>query len=53
MNVNIHFDDEILKIGGVREILSIINSGKIILQKIKTLNLLKKTKSFITLIYMN
>ena len=33
MNVNIHNDDDILKIDGVREILGIINSAKLILQK--------------------
>lgn len=35
MNVNIHNDDDILKIDGVREILGIINSAKLILQKNK------------------
>jgi hypothetical protein len=38
MNINIHSDEDILKIDGVREILGIINSAKLILQKNKILN---------------
>ena len=52
MNVNIHSDDDILKIDGVREILSIINSAKLILQKNKNSGLVKEDKEFYnTLIY--
>jgi len=52
MNVNIHSDDDILKIDGVREILSIINSAKLILQKNKNSNLPNEDKDFYnTLIY--
>ena len=52
MNVNIHNDDDILKIDGVREILGIINSAKLILQKNKNSKLAKEDKEFYnTLIY--
>ncbi|MCZ2083979.1 MAG: hypothetical protein LC112_06870, partial [Flavobacteriales bacterium] len=52
MNVNIHNDDDILKIDGVREILGIINSAKLILQKNKISKLVKEDKEFYnTLIY--
>lgn len=52
MNVNIHSDDDILKIDGVREILSTINSAKIILQKTKNSKLTEEDKEYYnTLIY--
>lgn len=52
MNIDIHTDDDVLKIDGVREILSIINSAKLILQKSKNSKLEKEDKEFYnTLIY--
>ena len=51
-DINIHNDDDILKIDGVREILGIINSAKLILQKNKNSKLAKEDKEFYnTLIY--
>lgn len=46
MNINIHSDEDILKIDGVREILSIINSAKLILQKNKNSKLENEDKEF-------
>lgn len=52
MKINIHSDNDVLKIDGVREILSIINSVKLILLKIKNSKIDKDDKEFYnTLIY--
>lgn len=52
MKINIHSDNDILKIDGVREILSIINSAKLILIKIKNSKIDQDDKDFYnTLIY--
>jgi hypothetical protein len=52
MNVDIHSDNDVLKIDGVREILSIIKSAKIILLRNKNSELPEADKEFYnTLIY--
>ncbi|MFK6999977.1 hypothetical protein [Flavobacterium oreochromis] len=52
ISIDVHSDTEILKIDGVREILSIINSAKLILQKIKKSDISVEDKQFyFTIIY--
>lgn len=51
-NIDMHVEKNVLRIDGVREIISIINSAKLILQKVTTSNLDIEDKNFYnTLIY--